>query len=120
MLYRGFCGIFFLVIIMFRVEKIERKIKRSTNKKDYEKAKEIVLKEYKKQFKWMLVRHGIIPSKRWYFYHYIIRVRQEYRILISSLVDNMCEVLYSDNYDTKFQIEWLLSHCEEFNVYTLQ
>ncbi len=110
--------IFKLVMIM-REDILEKKIKGATLKRDYSLAKEKILKEYTKMFSKMLKYKKVKIDKSWYFHDYISNVKKEYGTYYASDLDELMEVLYSNKYDEKRQITWLIENAELFNDYNL-
>ena len=113
-----FCVILSIVIIM-KSERLERKIKKATKEKNYEKAKEIITNEYIKHFKKMLKYKKVKYQKTWYLYDYIVSVNKEYKDLFGRDLDEMLDVLYSDKVSIKDQINWLIDNCSIFNIYKI-
>lgn len=118
MLKKNFYAIFVLVIYM-KEKKLEKKIRKSTKEKNYEKSKFILLECYIKHFRKMLkYKHENIDNN-WYMYDYLIKIKDVYLDYYSRDIDKMIEVLYSNNYDLKGQIVWLIENAEIFNDYKL-
>lgn len=96
---------------------LEKKIKKATIKKDYNEVMEILIKEYTKQFNKMLKFKKIKPLKSWYMNDYLNNIKRVYSPYFDAEIDELNEVLYSNKYLVKDQIEWLLSNCYLFNDY---
>lgn len=97
--------------------RLENKIKKVTKNKEYDKAKEKILKYYTKHFKKMLKYKNVKIDKKWYMYDYLIHVKDAYESLFSKDIDELIDLLYSEKYGVKQQIEWLIENCEIFNFY---
>ena len=98
---------------------LEKKIRKSTKEKNYENSKFILLECYIKHFRKMLkYKHENIDNN-WYMYDYLIKIKDVYLDYYSRDIDKMIEVLYSNNYDLKCQIVWLIENAEIFNDYKL-
>lgn len=100
-------------------EKLEKKIRKSTKNRDYEKSKEILISYYIKHFKKMIKYKKNKINKTWYLYDYLKEIRNLYSSFYSSDVDEMIDILYSNKYSTKQQILWLLENSYIFNDYKL-
>lgn len=98
---------------------LERKIKKTTLKKDYEGSKFILTRCYIKQFKKMIRYKGEKINKSWFLYDYLNEIKRLYSSLFGKDIDEMIEVLYSEKYNTKYQISWLLENSCIFNDYKI-
>lgn len=98
---------------------LENKIKKSTMKKDYEESKFILTNCYIKQFKKMLKYKKKNISKTWYLYDYLIEIKNTYETLYEKDIETMLDILYSNKYNIKYQISWLLENSYIFNDYKL-
>jgi len=97
--------------------KLERKIKRATKARDYEKAMYILSKEYIKLFKKMMKYKKIKGKKAVYLYDYIKILKIEYKSLFGNDFTEMLEVLYQGKHTLKQQINWLLDNFCVFKQY---
>ncbi|MBO5477056.1 MAG: hypothetical protein J6A15_04825 [Clostridia bacterium] len=100
-------------------EKLERKIRKATKAKDYNKAMYILTKEYKKLFKKMLKYQKIKGVKPVYLHDYIQVLKVEYRALYGNDFEDMLEMLYFGKHTLKQQINWLLDNFCIFKEYKL-
>lgn len=97
--------------------KLERKIRKATKARDYEKAMYILIKEYIKLFKKMMKYKKIKGKKVIYLYDYISILKTEYRALFVNDFNEMLEVLYQGKHTLKQQINWLLDNFCVFKQY---
>ncbi len=118
MLNNCFYAIVVLVIVM-KEKNLEKKIRKSTLEKDYETSKFILLDCYIKHFKKMLRYKNIKIDNKWYMYDYLMKIKEVYSNFYSRDIDEMLDVLYSDSYDLKSQIVWLIENATIFNDYKL-
>lgn len=98
---------------------LEKKIKKSTMNKDFEKSKNILIEEYIKQFNKMLKYKNKKIDKTWYLYDYLININEVYGRYYKSDIEEMQNILYSNKYSTKEQISWLLDNSYIFEDYKL-
>ena len=102
-----------------KIRKLEKKIEKSTLKKDYDNAKYIILNEYIKLFRKMIKYKKEKYDKSYFFYDYLIKIKKLYNDMYGKDIDEMIKVLYSDKYNTKDKISWLLENCYIFDDYKL-
>ncbi len=100
-------------------EKLEKKIRRSTKKKDFEKSKEILTKCYIKHFKKMFKYKKKKVDKSWYLYDYLVNLDELYELYYKNEIEEMIDILYSGKHSIKKQITWLLDNSYIFNDYKL-
>lgn len=98
---------------------LENKIKKSTKKKDYEESKFILTNCYIKHFKKMLKYKGKKIDNSWFLYNYLEEIKNTYASMYEKDIDEMTEVLYSNKFNIKEQISWLLENSYIFNDYKL-
>ena len=89
------------------------------SKKDYDNAKYIILNEYIKLFRKMIKYKKEKYDKSYFFYDYLIKIKKLYNDMYGKDIDEMIKVLYSDKYNTKDKISWLLENCYIFDDYKL-
>ncbi len=102
-----------------QIQKLEKKIKNSTMKKDYDKTINTIADEYIKQMKKMLKYKNVKYKKTWYLYDYLKSVKNTYGRLYEKEIDEIIEILYSNKFSLKKQISFLIENCECFNEYKL-
>ncbi len=98
---------------------LENKIKKSTKSKDYNKAMDTLVKYYIKLFKKMLKYKKVKFEKTWYLYDYINVLKEKYKLLFEKDLEEMSNVLYSEKYPIKYQINWLLDNYDVFRDYKI-
>lgn len=98
---------------------LEKKIKKSTMNKDFEKSKNILIEEYIKQFNKMLKYKKKKINKKWYFYDYLININEAYGKYYKKDIEELLDILYSNKYSIKKQISWLLDNSYIFEDYKL-
>lgn len=101
-----------------KISLIEKKVRKATLKRDYDTAKNIILKEYINYFVKMLKYKKVKVNKSWYFNDYLKALKLEYGYYLTE-IEELEDVLYSSKYDIKKQITWLIENCEMFNEYKL-
>lgn len=99
--------------------KLERKIRRATKARDYNKAMYILSKEYIKLFKKMLKYKKIKGVKPVYLHDYIQVLKVEYKALYGNDFDEMLDMLYVGKHTLKQQINWMLDNFCVFKQYKL-
>lgn len=100
-------------------KQLERKIRKSTKSKEYEKSLDIIKICYKKQFKKM-AKYMKVKDKNIYLYDYIKSLKIVYEgTTYYSDIEDVERVIYKDKLTTKQQITWLLENCSVFNEYKL-
>lgn len=98
---------------------LEKKIKKATLKKDYEKARFILFNCYIRHFKRMLKYKRVKIDKSWYMHDYLEKIKEAYTNMYSNDINEMMEILYSNKHDVKSQIVWLIENAYIFNDYKL-
>lgn len=98
---------------------LEKKIKKATLSKDYNKAREIVEKEYIKHFRKMLKYKKVRIDKSWYFSDYLKLISKYYGAYYKEDINMLETIVYSSKYSDKQQISWLIENCYVFNDYKL-
>lgn len=116
--------IFFLYDILklvmdMKENNLEKKIKKATLSKDYNKAREIVEKEYIKHFRKMLKYKKVRIDKSWYFSDYLKLISKYYGAYYKEDINMLETIVYSSKYSDKQQISWLIENCYVFNDYKL-
>lgn len=98
--------------------KLENKIKKATKNKEYDDALEIISNEYIKLFKKMLKYKKVnySDSDMIYLYNYLYELDNAYPIF-SKEIDELKNILYSQKYNTKEQIVFLLENYSKFENY---
>lgn len=98
---------------------LEKKIKKSTMNKDFEKSKNILIGEYIKQFNKMFKYKKQKINKKWYFYDYLVNIEKVYGKYYEKDINDILNVMYSNKYSIKEQISWLLDNSYVFEDYKL-
>ena len=71
LLYNVFLYDILNVVMYMKISLIEKKVRKATLKRDYDTAKEIILKEYINCFVKMLKFKKVKVNKSWYFNDYL-------------------------------------------------
>ena len=58
-------------------------------------------------------------EKTWYLYDYINVLKEKYKLLFEKDLEEMSNVLYSEKYPIKYQINWLLDNYDVFRDYKI-
>lgn len=119
LLYNVFLYDILNVVMYMKISLVEKKVRKATLKRDYDTAKEIILKEYINYFVKMLKYKKVKVNKSWYFNDYLKALKQEYGYYYLAEIEELEDILYSSKYDIKKQITWLIENCEMFNEYKL-
>lgn len=112
-----YCLWYIFVVMDMKNNKLERKIRRATKAKDYNKSMYILSKEYIKLFKKMLKYKKKKDVKLFYLHDYIKILKVEYKALYGNDFEDMLDMLYSGKHTLKQQINWMLDNFCIFKQY---